>query len=1008
MKSKTKLAAMFLAAGAMLGAWAETITIGRGTESEEFLPTTSFYNYSLTQQIYASDEIGGSCTIKSIAFKNVGIEQTRTLDIYLVHTDKESFGNVKDWIAVTDVDNVFSGEVTFSPMEWTTIALDVPFGYNGTNNLAVIIDDNTGTYSSGLKCLAFDAVAQAIRIYSDSTNFDPFNPGDYSGLTKEVKNQIKLGVSDYKPVGLGVAEFEDLTYYVDEGDILSVSVKGGCEKMPARATVCLQYQTAAAADIDLKNGDVDGLVPNGGLKFPLTLTWDKGDTEPKTIRIPVKADILVEGNERFFLQIAEPVGMELGGTEIAQVTIVDKNTKTLKATVSPCKPKPNETVSSHEIDVVTGSRRGFVAGSGEYTAGTKLTIVAEARPDSQFICWEKDGSPVYDKAKYQFTVSEDATYTAIFDEAVYVDAVALSADGGKATGSGYCAAGKKVTLKATANKNNRFVGWYAFEPTSVVVPDLGELPPPPAFDRASLEPVATTPSLVIDRTTTPGKTTATATVLTGVDTSTTFFAVFEQDPLVSVIPVDGNGVNYDAGKVTGAGRYEPGKKVTLKATANKGYVFTGFYDARGHLVDETRSATYTFEMGDFDVPLTAVFVSPDEDAASIRAFIEIPEYHTAIVLDSDDPWNPYEYNIYTYCGVAANCIIEVTALSATTVKASGLPPGVKLVQDKATGAWSLTGAPTTASKFDIDGNPIPYEVKLTVTTAGKSSKTYLNNWVVAPLPEWAVGTFDGAMLSYIFTRDVFYSLEPYVDGLFSMTVAANGKISGKYQMAGKSWTFSAASFDYVDRIGAWGVLSEQPEFRATLIAKSGKEVVTNVIGVAGSSIYDPKGEKVTRGIVESYRGYRLGFNLFMGIEAIQNLWKVEPWKSAMKDFVQNTPTYVEEIWDDDGDSDPVRVGTVSLKFAASGAVTAKGDFVVGQNPTTNKDITYSATCSTTFIPMIDDGDSISFGTRDIMQAADPDIPGVVFVVFPPNPQKGFPGWSKTISIGGASIGLGIR
>jgi hypothetical protein len=49
--------------------------------------------------------------------------------------------------------------------------------------------------------------------------------------------------------------------------------------------------------------------------------------------------------------------------------------------------------------------------------------------------------------------------------------------------------------------------------------------------------------------------------------------------------------------------------------------------------------------------------------------------------------------------------------------------------------------------------------------------------------------------------------------------------------------------------------------------------------------------------------------------------------------------------------------------------------------------------------MFDDGDSISLGTRDIIQAAGPDIPGVVYVVFPPNAQKSFPGWSKIVTIG---------
>ena len=38
---------------------------------------------------------------------------------------------------------------------------------------------------------------------------------------------------------------------------------------------------------------------------------------------------------------------------------------------------------------------------------------------------------------------------------------------------------------------------------------------------------------------------------------------------------------YVAGTITGMGKYAPGKKVTLKAAANKGYVFAGWSDAGG-------------------------------------------------------------------------------------------------------------------------------------------------------------------------------------------------------------------------------------------------------------------------------------------------------------------------------------------------------------------------------------------------------------------------------------------
>ena len=45
-------------------------------------------------------------------------------------------------------------------------------------------------------------------------------------------------------------------------------------------------------------------------------------------------------------------------------------------------------------------------------------------------------------------------------------------------------------------------------------------------------------------------------------------------------------------------------------------------------------------------------------------------------------------------------------------------------------------------------------------------------------------------------------------------------------------------------------------------------------------------------------------------------------------------------------------GTITLKFAATGAVTASGKFVTGQDAS-GRDIVYSATCSSVLIP---DGD----------------------------------------------------
>jgi hypothetical protein len=198
------------------GGAAADVQIGEGDQTSSYLPSYTLYNYSLTQQIYTVEEIaaaGGSPgNINSIAF-NALTERTRNIDIYLVHTRKDAFADNTDWIAVTASDKVFSGEVTFAAGDWTTITFDTPFNYNGVDNLAVIVDDNTGSWISGGSFKVYDAPNQAIRVYSDDTNYDPENPA-YNGTLMNYKDQIILnmqtGGSAPEPVAI-----EDLTVTLD-------------------------------------------------------------------------------------------------------------------------------------------------------------------------------------------------------------------------------------------------------------------------------------------------------------------------------------------------------------------------------------------------------------------------------------------------------------------------------------------------------------------------------------------------------------------------------------------------------------------------------------------------------------------------------------------------------------------------------------------------------------------------------------------------------------------------
>ena len=509
------------------------------------------------------------------------------------------------------------------------------------------------------------------------------------------------------------AGFVEPEVMVDEGGTATVAVRGGSAERETSVQVSLAYQTASAADLDLKNAAVDGATPKGGLRFPLTLSWAAGEIGAKTLTIPVKADRAVENEELFTLQLANAQGMGVGDASYCTVTVRDANTaadyaaRQGKTTVRTKKGVPDCALSIACVAMDgSGEPCGYTTGQGSYYTGCKASLKATARPGWTFAGWGEveDGvtNVVSDKASRSVAVTDDADIIAFFDRIPYVRGLAHLADRGKVTGSGYCPAGKKVTLRATANRGYVFEGWYGAKDGNAGEIDL------------SGQPVAKTPALIVDRTARPAKSDARQTVITEVDGSVTYFAKFitnREDIEAVSLDLDG-------------------------------------------------------------VPLSA------EDA-----------FATNLI-----------------CGVAVDWPVVSGGLSATTVRASGLPAGLKLVQDRATRAYSVVGVPTAASKVDKSGNVKPSVAKFTVTTAGRNARTFVVEIAVSPLPTWAVGSFDGAVQM----GDIV--------GAASMTVAANGRVSGKYGLCGTNWTFSASGYtEFID-----DDIETNRLFALDVMAKSGR------------------------------------------------------------------------------------------------------------------------------------------------------------------------------------------
>ena len=184
-----------------------SIIVGDGSSTtDNFLPSYSYYKYALTQQIYTAAELGESGLITSIAFYNAGDEEIRTYDFYLKYTTKDSFTDANDWVTVSDADKVFSGTVTMATDTWTIINFSNPFAYDGTSNVVLVADDNTGSYTGSphMSCRIFAAPNQALYAYNDNTNFDPLAPSVSSSIIHalySVKNQLLIA-KQVAPTGL--------------------------------------------------------------------------------------------------------------------------------------------------------------------------------------------------------------------------------------------------------------------------------------------------------------------------------------------------------------------------------------------------------------------------------------------------------------------------------------------------------------------------------------------------------------------------------------------------------------------------------------------------------------------------------------------------------------------------------------------------------------------------------------------------------------------------------------
>ena len=301
--------------GTSTGGNVSWVTIGSDDSFVGELPVNGEYNYSLSQQIYTNAEIDRTGTITKIALYNGNLQMTRTINLYMLSTYKQNFSDLDDWESVSSSDLVFSGEVTFLVSQWTEIELNTPFEYDGTGNIIVVVDDNTGNYESAMNFSAFEATGQSIYVSSDYTDYDATDLSAVSASSiGSVKNQIKFGFMDsssqpsgdsvnWITIGAGNSTNQNLPVnsYYDYSlsqQIYTYAEIGHAGTIESVAFYNTSYETTRTIDLYMYNTDrqtftstIDWeFVDPGDLVFSGEVTFLSGEWTEITLNTPFEYD----------------------------------------------------------------------------------------------------------------------------------------------------------------------------------------------------------------------------------------------------------------------------------------------------------------------------------------------------------------------------------------------------------------------------------------------------------------------------------------------------------------------------------------------------------------------------------------------------------------------------------------------------------------------------------------------------------------------------------------------
>lgn len=289
-------------------------------------------------------------------------------------------------------------------------------------------------------------------------------------------------------------------------------------------------------------------------------------------------------------------------------------------------------LNTYEI-VVSASTGGQAGGAGQYEHGSSVVLSAAANEGYEFAGWVYGSDTLSKLPQISFVADRDTALNAVFRLKKYLIAVTNENPSmGDVSGNGVYSHFSTAVLTASAFPDYEFRSWV--------------------LDDIILDTVSPLNYAV-----------------TGAADIKANFSIMRKNVTVEILPAG-------TGFVSGAGRYEHNEQVTLVASADTGYLFAGWEDALGNLMDIAATSRFNivkdtlivarFKPDSYKIEIEANnsngTVSFDGSQYSSSRITRNAEYNTVIPLYAAVVTDGYKFTGWKRLGSSGIVSIEDTFL----------------------------------------------------------------------------------------------------------------------------------------------------------------------------------------------------------------------------------------------------------------------------------------------------------------------------------------------------------